>query len=289
MRNLSPDQTLVLVNGTRRHRSALVNLQLAPLGTTSQGAQAIDFSTFPAAAIQRVEILRDGASAQYGSDAIAGVINLILKDADHGFDVSAQYGEYTEDDGERVTVSANAGFALGSSGFLNVTAEHATSDITTRSKARPDAASVAGIVGAGDVPYNGLGQRWGDPDIESLKLFANLGFEISDSVELYGHASYMDNETLSGFFYRTPVLPGTGNIAIPARTTLKTDADGDGIADNADAALVSSIMTTGLDPADYLTADPASPSGYVLLNPIHTLFPGGYSPLFGADIPIVRC
>ncbi len=78
LRNLSPDQTLVLLNGTRRHRSPLVNLQLAPLGTVNQGAQAVDFAAFPALAIKRVEVLRDGASAQYGSDAIAGVINVIV-------------------------------------------------------------------------------------------------------------------------------------------------------------------------------------------------------------------
>jgi len=92
LRNLSPDQTLVLVNGTRRHRSPLVNLQFAPLGTVNQGAQAVDFSSLPALAIKRVEVLRDGASAQYGSDAIAGVINVILKDADEGFSLSAQTG-----------------------------------------------------------------------------------------------------------------------------------------------------------------------------------------------------
>jgi iron complex outermembrane receptor protein len=73
LRNLSPDHTLVLVNGSRRHRSAMVNLQVAPLGTVNQGSQAVDFSAIPSAAIKRVEILRDGASAQYGSDAIAGV------------------------------------------------------------------------------------------------------------------------------------------------------------------------------------------------------------------------
>ncbi|HET7221823.1 MAG TPA: TonB-dependent receptor plug domain-containing protein, partial [Rhodanobacteraceae bacterium] len=80
LRDLSPDQTLVLVDGIRRHRSALVNLQLDPLGTTSQGAQAVDFSAIPANAIKRVEVLRDGASVLYGSDAIAGVINVILND-----------------------------------------------------------------------------------------------------------------------------------------------------------------------------------------------------------------
>ena len=117
LRNLSPDHTLVLVNGTRRHRSALVNLQNAPLGTVNQGAQAVDWSAFPAGAIERVEVLRDGASAQYGSDAIAGVINVILKNASDGASVSAQYGEYYEGDGERFSVSGNVGLPLTDRGF----------------------------------------------------------------------------------------------------------------------------------------------------------------------------
>ncbi|MEJ2532688.1 MAG: TonB-dependent receptor plug domain-containing protein, partial [Halioglobus sp.] len=284
LRNLSPDHTLVLVNGTRRHRSALVNLQLAPLGTINQGSQGVDFATFPSAAIKRVEVLRDGASAQYGSDAIAGVVNVILKDDDEGFNVAAQYGEYDEGDGERMTVSANGGLSLGGNGFLNLTAEYADTDITSRGNARPDAAAVGDIVGKNQVPYNGLGQRWGDPEIEAWKFFANTGYDITDSLELYGHASYMDSETTGGFFYREPVLPGDGNIEIPARSTLKTDLDGDGQADPADASLVNSILAQGLNPDDYLTADSNSPSGYALLNPIYTEFPGGYSPTFGADI-----
>ncbi|MFT4518271.1 MAG: iron complex outermembrane receptor protein [Halioglobus sp.] len=284
LRNLSPDHTLVLVNGSRRHRSALVNLQLAPLGTVNQGSQGVDFAMFPSAAIKRVEVLRDGASAQYGSDAIAGVVNVILKDASEGFNVSAQYGEYDEGDGERMTISANAGLALGDEGFLNLTAEFAESDITSRGNARPDAAAVADIVGASAVPYNGFGQRWGDPDVEALKFFANTGFNVSDTLQLYGNASYVESETEGGFFYRGPVLPGDGNIDNPARTTLQTDNDGDGQPDFADASLVADIMGQGLDPADYLVADGASPSGYVLQNPIHTLFPGGYGPTFGAEI-----
>lgn len=279
LRNLSPDHTLVLVNGTRRHRSALVNLQLAPLGTVNQGSQAVDFAAFPSAAIKRVEILRDGASAQYGSDAIAGVVNVILNDADEGFNVSAQYGEYDEGDGERMTVSANAGLSLGGNGFLNLTGEFADSDITSRGNARPDA-----VGPAGSIPYGGLGQRWGDPEIEAYKFFANSGYDLNENTEVYGTASYMYNETLGGFFYRGPVLPGDGNIANPARTTLQTDNDGDGQPDAASASLVADLVAGGFDPADYLTASASSPSGFVLRNPIHTLFPGGYSPIFGSEI-----
>jgi iron complex outermembrane receptor protein len=133
LRNLAPDHTLVLVDGSRRHRSPLVNLQISPLGTVNTGSQAVDFSAIPAAAIKRVEILRDGASAQYGSDAIAGVVNVILKDANEGISLSAQTGEYSEGDGSRTTIGANAGFALGEDGFINVTAEH---DIAWRSTFR---------------------------------------------------------------------------------------------------------------------------------------------------------
>jgi len=285
LRNLSPDHTLVLVNGTRRHRSALVNLQLAPLGTVNQGSQGVDFSAFPSGAIKRVEVLRDGASAQYGSDAIAGVVNLILNDSNDGFSISAQTGEYTEGDGSRFGVSANAGFALGEDGFINISAEHNSSDITSRGTARPDAAGVADIVGKDNVPYNGFGQRWGDPDIESFKMFVNAGIELGGNMQAYSNFSYMDNETLSGFFYRTPVLPtAADNMNIGPRGTLQVDGDGDGLPDFASQTLVDSILAQSLNPADYLTANASSPSGYSLLNPIHSQFPGGYSPLFGASI-----
>lgn len=287
LRNLAPDQTLVLVNGTRRHRSALVNLQIAPLGTINQGAQAVDYAAFPAGAIKRVEILRDGASAQYGSDAIAGVINLILNDASEGFRVGAQYGSYYEDDGNRFTIDANWGLPLGDNGFLNLSAEYSTAEITNRGNARPDAAQVAAIVGADLVPYNGFGQRWGDPDVEALKLFFNAGIEISDTFELFANGSFMDNTTEGGFFYRGPVLDPAEMIT--ARSTLQVDNDVDFLPDAAPQALVDSIIADGLDPADYLTTvaevpGSASPSGWVLRNPIHSQFPGGYSPLFGAEI-----
>ncbi len=289
LRNLSPDHTLVLVDGTRRHRSALVNLQLAPLGTVNQGSQGVDFSTFPSAAIKRVEVLRDGASAQYGSDAIAGVVNVILKDADQGFTISGQYGEYDKNgDGERKTVSANGGLSLGGNGFLNLTGEYASTNTTSRGVPRQDSAEVGEIVGKSLVPYNGLGQRWGDPELDSYTGVFNTGYNLSEGVELYGNGSYYYNETEGGFFYREPVLPGDLNKEIPARTTLQRDIlpppDGNGLPDPAPQSLVDSITAQGLDVNNYLVADSSSPSGYVLRNPIYTRFPGGYSPIFGADI-----
>ncbi len=292
LRNLSPDQTLVLVNGTRRHRSPLVNLQFAPLGTVNQGAQAVDYASLPAAAIKRVEVLRDGASAQYGSDAIAGVINVILKDASEGITLSAQTGEYFEGDGSRTTIAANGGFPLGDSGFLNATIEHSSADKTSRGVPRADCPGVAAVVGAEQTPFNGLCQRWGDPDVETLKLFVNAGIDLSDTTELFGHVSFTDNETISDFFYRTPVLPPSAMIA--GRTTLIVDNEGafdddgepigDFIPDPAPQSLVDDIVGDGLNPAEYLTPDASSPSGFVLLNPIASMFPGGYNPDFGAEI-----
>ncbi len=282
LRNLSPDQALVLVNGTRRHRSPLVNLQLAPLGTVNQGAHAVDYSALPALAIKRVEILRDGASAQYGSDAIAGVINVILKDDSDGITASLQTGEYFEGDGTRTSIALNGGFPLGESGFINLTGERSTADTTSRGIARPDAQQVAGVVGAAQVPLNGLGQRWGDPDVETLKFFVNAALSVSDTVELYANAGYSDNETVSDFFYRGPVLPPEEMFV--ARSTLQTDADEDFLPDPAPQSLIDEIRDANLDPDDYLVADAGSASGYVLRNPAFTRFPGGYNPNFGADI-----
>ena len=292
LRNLSPDQTLVLVNGTRRHRSPLVNLQFAPLGTVNQGAHAVDYAALPALAIKRIEVLRDGASAQYGSDAIAGVINVILKDADEGITVSAQTGEYFAGDGTRTTLAANAGFSLGE-GFLNATIEYSTADTTSRGVPHFLCGSVEAVVGPGVVPLNGLCQRWGDPDVETLKFFLNAAIDVNDNVELFANASFSDNDTISDFFYREPVLAPAAMIG--GRSTLIVDVVGafdpdtgdpigDFIPDDAPQSLVDDIIADGLNPSDYLTADLASASGFVLLNPISSQFPGGYNPDFGAEI-----
>jgi iron complex outermembrane receptor protein len=285
LRNLSPDHTLVLVNGTRRHRSPLVNLQLSPLGTVNTGAQAVDFAMIPSLAIKRVEILRDGASAQYGSDAIAGVINIILRDDPGGFTIAAQTGEYFEGDGARTTIAANGGFGFGADGFVNATVEYSEADETSRGVPRYDCQDVIDQVGASATPFNGLCQRWGDPNVETLKFFVNFGADIGDNLEFFGHANYADNETRSDFFYRNPViLDPAASTAGSGRTTLITDSDGDFVPDPAPQSLVDDITNAGLDPNDYITADAGSPSGYVLLNPIHTMFPGGYNPDFGADV-----
>lgn len=117
LRGLGPDQVLVLVNGKRRHSSALVHVN----GTFGRGTVGVDLNAIPTAAIKRLEVLRDGASAQYGSDAISGVINLVLEDQTEALKIDAQAGQTGEGDGEQFKVDANYGFEIGDRGFFNVT------------------------------------------------------------------------------------------------------------------------------------------------------------------------
>ncbi len=279
LRNLPPDQTLVLINGHRRHRSALVNLQTEPFGTVNQGAQAVDFGIIPAAAIGRVEILRDGSSAQYGSDAIAGVINIILNNNPEGIHLTAEFGSSYDGDGDTSRLAANIGLPLGETGFFNITADYVNSNFTSRGSPRPDALAVGEVVGIENVPFNGLGQRWGNPDVEGIRLFFNGEVEAGENISAYGHGNYVDQDYRSSFFFRTPVgVPG-----VTPRATLLVDSDGDGLPDPVDQSIIDDILNRGLNPNDFVTADPTSPSGFVALNPIFTLFPGGYTPTFGAN------
>ena len=127
LRGLDSHHTLVLVNGRRRHRAALVQLG-------GFGSHGPDVGNFPSIALQSVEVLRDGAAAQYGSDAIAGVINFNLKSDDSGFDLVTRLGGYSEGDGDEVTVEANAGFPLGNGGFINISGQYSDTEPTNRSE-----------------------------------------------------------------------------------------------------------------------------------------------------------
>ena len=119
LRGLGPDQVLVLVNGKRRHSSALVHVN----GTFGRGTVGVDLSAIPKAAVERIEILRDGAAAQYGSDAIAGVINIVLKENTESLQLNSLMGTTGEGDGDQVKTDVNYGFALENGGFINVTGE----------------------------------------------------------------------------------------------------------------------------------------------------------------------
>ncbi len=197
LRGLSPDQTLVLVNGTRRHASALVNVN----GSVGRGSAAVDLNTIPTVALDRVEVLRDGASAQYGSDAIAGVVNLRLREASSGGGANVTYGQYftsvdtargsrDETDGQTVTTSAWQGFALGSDGFLTLSGEYLQRDPTNRSDLDPR------------VTPNRVTARVGDPEVDQWTVFANAGKPLAAGWEAYGWAGYQQRESESAAFPR---------------------------------------------------------------------------------------
>jgi len=205
LRGLAPDQALVLVDGKRRHRSALVQF-FAP--AAGNGAQGVDISMIPSIAVKRVEVLRDGASSQYGSDAISGVINFVMKDADEGGVVKAQYGQFYK--GEKSTLlSANKGLSFGNDGFVNLSLEYKNNDALSRGIIRPDAQALidAGVQGVGadspfgDAPFT---QTWGRPETNGTKLFINSGMSLSGNKKAYARVGYADTFGRYRFFYRNP-------------------------------------------------------------------------------------
>jgi iron complex outermembrane receptor protein len=236
LRGLGPDQTLVLINGKRRHSSALVNIN----GSVGRGTQAVDINNIPTAAISRVEILRDGAAAQYGSDAIAGVINFQLNDARSGGRFAATYGGYRtrvsgvpevtglvlvngqptrapdgtlavttgEDrrvnDGNQLTLSSNIGLPLGPEGFVNVTVEYRDRDRTNRTGAdrREQYNVVGGVFDAREVNFDRITHLFGDPETEDWNAFVNMGVPLNEAIELYAIGSYANRKGNSAGFYR---------------------------------------------------------------------------------------
>ena len=198
LRNLAHDHTLVLVNGKRRHRSAI----LVWFGGVTDGTQGPDLSTIPAIALRQVEVLRDGASAQYGSDAIAGVMNFLLKDARSGGTLEFNTGTYRAGDGDAYTIAGNVGLPLGGAGFANLSMEYGNADPTSRSVQRADAAA---LTAAGNTHVADPAQVWGNSRYaDDLKLFGNFGHLFGNQVQAYGHANYAEKTATQGFYYRNP-------------------------------------------------------------------------------------
>ncbi|MBO7924160.1 TonB-dependent receptor [Alteromonas sp. KS69] len=212
LRGMPTDKTLVLVNSKRRHRAALVSIG-------GSGTQGPDIATIPTAAIGSVEVLRDGAAAQYGSDAIAGVINFQLKENTEGGSFTADYGSYFEGDGDQITITGNKGFALGDDGFLSISAEYSDSEATFRGEQYceswfcvdeqseqyiADAAAMASSVHDSDVV-----QPWGQPDTSGTRIFFNAGYALTAEMELYAFGNYSESEGSGNFYYR---YPGNGTI-----------------------------------------------------------------------------
>ncbi|WP_371181364.1 TonB-dependent receptor plug domain-containing protein [Xanthomonas sacchari] len=182
LRGLSPDQVLVLVNGKRYHTTALVNLN----GAQGRGSSPADLNTIPIAAVERIEVLRDGASAQYGSDAIAGVINIVLKGSGSGGSLAGRYGKYSAGDGEQYQLSGDAGLTFAETGSVHFAAQAGHQDQTDRA-----------------TPYQGqVQQRYGDPDVDQGAFSYNGQYSPADYITFYSYAMLSRREVLSNGYFR---------------------------------------------------------------------------------------
>ncbi len=314
LRNLAPDHTLVLVNGKRRHRAAVITW----LGNgIADGSQGPDISVIPSIAIRQVEVLRDGAAAQYGSDAIAGVMNFQLKDDPSGGSFEIQTGAFRDANpgdpstcgagiigdiqhscngigghGRTFSIAGNVGLPLGDNGFANISMEVANAQPTSRSIQRDDAAA---IIGAGNGNIRNTAQVWGSPQINhDVKLFGNFGLQLSDSLQLYGHTNYLTRKVTGGFYFRNPhtrggvfrgpvLEDGTPSLLVGDRVWAETAPEGreppPGREPGAGGCPVIPIMNNVPD-ADALAAVEADPNCFTL----YSRFPGGFTPQFGGDL-----
>lgn len=276
LRGLAPDHSLVLINGKRRHRAAVIYW----LGNgVADGAQGPDISTIPSIALRQVEVLRDGASAQYGSDAIAGVMNFMLNEARDGSTVEVKYGSTYEGDGTATTISGNFGLPLTDNGFANLSFEFGNTDPTDRSVQRDDA---AGLIAAGNTHVANPAQVWGSPEIEDdLKLWGNFGFDLSGGNRVYAQANYASKTVTGGFYFRNPntrsgVFSGDGGDTLLVGDMV--DAR-DGVLDGSGDCPVINVVNGVPDPvalAEVLANDDCFT--------FQEIFPGGFTPQFGGDV-----
>ncbi len=272
LRGLAPDSTLVLVNGKRRHRAAVISFLG---GGVSDGSQGADISVIPSIALKQVEILRDGAASQYGSDAIAGVINFVLRDAPDGITVEGQWGSTYEGDGDQYKIAANIGLPIpiGEGGFFNVSAEYGETDATSRSTQRDDAAA---LIAAGNTAVANPAQIWGQPNVnDDFTIFANAAIPFSDLVEAYAFGNYSERQVEGGFFFRNPNTRGSVNSNDGGATLLVGDLTTDG----SGACPVITVTNNVPDPVA-LAAVAADPDCFVF----NELLPGGFTPRFGGDL-----
>ncbi|MBC3875699.1 TonB-dependent receptor plug domain-containing protein [Undibacterium flavidum] len=206
IRNMGPSRSLVLINGKRKNSSSLVYTQTSP----GRGESGADISAIPQDAIKRIEVLRDGASAQYGSDAIAGVVNIILKDNPEGGSVNGRLGVTDKGDGKSEAFSWNQGFALGDRGFVNFTLDTSHNALANR----PGILTVANEVdywGADPALVRSFlakrpdgGNINGSPDTRANKFLINSRYDVSGGTSIYANAAYVDKKIDSYANYRAP-------------------------------------------------------------------------------------
>lgn len=279
LRGLGADQILVMVNGKRYNRAALVQVYSGADTALSYGSQGADIANIPAIAISNLQVLRDGATAQYGSDAIAGVINYQLRE-DTGFDVQALYGQTYEGDGDRWQISANAGLALGERGFINLSAEYYDSGATDRGATRPIALELARTqpAVASSIPnFPGPAQNWGASEGDGFKLFLNSAYDFSDDVRFYLAVNYAESTANQSFNYRSPIsapVPLTVDIGTGTPSTRSPGRNGS----------FNTIYTTPCP-----TGNATCPTGGFVRNggatfSFASIYPGGFTPRFIGDV-----
>ena len=303
LRNLAPDHTLILVNGKRRHRAAVI----AWLGNgIADGSQGPDISVIPSMAIRQAEVLRDGAAAQYGSDAIAGVMNFRLKDASSGGSLEFRTGAYRDANpgststcgtgiigdikhscngigghGQAFTLAGNVGLPLGENGFVNLSMEYGNANPTSRSIQRNDAQA---IIAAGNTNLRNPAQVWGSPKLDDdLKMFVNFGHLFENQLQFYGHTNFASRTVTGGFYFRNPhtrsgvfrgpVVDGNPTLRVGDRVWAETDVQEAG-------GCATIPIINHVPDAAALGAVEANPNCFTF----YSRFPGGFTPQFGGDL-----
>lgn len=283
LRGLPSDSTLILLNGKRRHRSSVIAFLG---GGINDGAQGPDISVIPSVAMKQVEVLRDGAAAQYGSDAIAGVMNFVLKDDSDGGTIYVKQGQYT-DEGENMTeVGGNIGMPLTDNGFANLSFQYKNADATSRSVQRPDAAAFN---------QNGLNvanpaQIWGSPEVnDDITIFGNVGLDLGNDSEAYMFGNYSERDVRGGFYYRNPHTRGTVYSLDGGSTLLVGDLTpgpvgqvnaGLGLGDGISCPTIPIVTGNVTQQQDYITGVANDPNCFAF----NEMIPDGFTPNFGGNI-----
>ena len=271
LRGLPSDSTLILLNGKRRHRASVIAFLG---GGINDGAQGADISVIPSIALKQVEVLRDGAAAQYGSDAIAGVLNFQLKDASEGGSFEVRKGEYYEGDGDTTQISGNVGLPFTDSGFANLSFQYKTADATSRSVQRADATA---LDAAGVPNIAPITQVWGAPEVDDdISIFGNVGLELTNDSQFYMFGNYSERDVRGGFYYRNPhTRPGVYSND-GGETLLVADLTEDMSGNCPTIAIDDNV----LDNPDYISGVANNPDCFAFNETI----PGGFTPNFGGNI-----